>query len=116
MAFFFFLTALSSWSKRSLSMPSTTLPNIWMKRRYESLAKRPLFVLLFRPSTERSLRPRFKMVSIIPGIENFAPLRTETRSGSAASPSFLPMSDSSLPRFFSISFSISGVREPPRSW
>ena len=31
------------------------------------------------------------MVSIIPGMENLAPERTETRSGSFLSPSFLPM-------------------------
>jgi len=30
--------------------------------------------------------PRFKIVSIIPGMENFAPERTETRSGFFGSP------------------------------
>src|SRR5579883_1058378 len=33
-----------------------------------------------------SFIPRFRMVSIIPGIENLAPERTETRSGDSASP------------------------------
>ncbi len=56
------------------------------------------------------------MVSIIPGMENLAPLRTETRSGSAASPSFLAIRDSSRPSAFSISVSISGVRLPLRCW
>ena len=56
------------------------------------------------------------MVSIIPGIENLAPLRTETSNGSAGSPSFFPMSDSRRARAFSIAPSISGVSEPPRSW
>ena len=35
------------------------------------------------------------MVSIMPGIENLAPERTETKSGSAGSPSFRPRSSSS---------------------
>ena len=37
----------------------------------------------------------FRTVSIIPGIENFAPERTDTSSGSCASPSFLPRACSS---------------------
>src|SRR3990170_5557151 len=41
--------------------------------------------------TVTSFNPRFRTVSIIPGIENFAPERTETRSGRAGSPSFLPV-------------------------
>lgn len=32
-----------------------------------------------------------RTVSIMPGIENFAPERTETSSGSSAWPSFLPI-------------------------
>ena len=32
-----------------------------------------------------------RTVSIIPGMENFAPERTETSSGSSAWPSFLPI-------------------------
>ena len=57
-----------------------------------------------RPFTDPSLSPRFRTVSIIPGIENFAPDRTETSSGSLGSPSDLPMASSSaaevLARFF----------------
>ena len=55
------------------------------------------------------------MVSIIPGMENLAPLRTETSRGSAASPSRLPMSCSSRSSAFSISDSISGG-SAARSW
>ena len=55
------------------------------------------------------------MVSIIPGMENLAPLRTETSSGSSAAPSFLPMSFSRRPVACSISRSISGGRLPFRS-
>ena len=42
-------------------------------------------------------------MSIIPGIENLAPLRTDTSSGSAASPSFLPIAFSSFATCFPIS-------------
>ena len=42
------------------------------------------------------------MVSIIPGIESRAPLRTETSSGSAGSPRRLPASASRAARYWSI--------------
>ena len=48
------------------------------------------------------------MVSIIPGIENFAPERTETSSGCRASPSVAPATRSSVRRCRSISASIAG--------
>ena len=57
--------------------------------------------------------PRFRIVSIIPGIENFEPLRTETSSGSDASPSFLPWSASSFARAASICWSTSPGSLPP---
>ena len=41
-------------------------------------------------STVSSFKPRFKMVSIIPGIESRAPERTDKRRGFFKSPSFLP--------------------------
>eukprot|EP00961_Rhodomonas_salina_P260737 3523551-Rhodomonas_salina.1 len=37
-----------------------------------------------------SLRPRFRTVSIIPGIDTAAPERTETSRGSFGSPKTLP--------------------------
>ena len=43
------------------------------------------------PRTVSSLRPRLRTVSIIPGIDTRAPERTETSSGSAASPKLLPV-------------------------
>ncbi len=46
-------------------------------------------------------------MSIIPGIENFAPLRTDTSNGSFGSPSFRPISDSSRSSARPISASIS---------
>ena len=41
--------------------------------------------LAVKPATASSFRPRFRMVSIMPGIEAREPERTETSSGSAES-------------------------------
>ncbi len=68
----------------------TIRPNIAMKRRYASQPNRSLPVSPTRPWSVSSLSPRFRTVSIIPGIENLAPERTLTRSGLAASPKPLP--------------------------
>ncbi len=65
-----------------------------MRRRYESHAKRASPANSVRPSTEASLRPTLRTVSIIPGMENFAPERTDTSSGSWASPRRRPRSSS----------------------
>ena len=52
-----------------------------------------------RPSRVCSLRPRLRTVSIMPGMENLAPERTDTRSGFAGSPKPLPeMASTSLTR------------------
>ena len=75
-----------------------------MKRRYESYATRSS-VWAARPRTDLSFNPRLRTVSIIPGIENLAPDRTLTSSGSAWSPSFLPISFSSLATCLAISLS-----------
>jgi hypothetical protein len=58
------------------------------------------------PSTDSSLRPTLRTVSIIPGIENFAPERTDTSSGSSASPSRRPA--------LAPSRAARGGRRPPR--
>ncbi len=55
------------------------------------------------------------MVSIMPGMENFEPLRTDTSSGSTGSPSFFPMSPSSFSRAAALWVSTSGGRVFPRS-
>ncbi len=47
------------------------------------------------------------MVSIIPGIENLAPERTDTSSGLSVDPSFAPAAFSSFFRLSAISASIS---------
>ena len=76
--------------------PSTTVPYIWTRRRYASQAKRASPVSAARPSTVCAFSPMLRTVSIIPGIENLAPERQETRSGLAGSPSRLPVRDSSV--------------------
>ena len=50
-------------------------------------------------STTSSFRPRLRMVSIMPGMEEAAPERTETSSGFLTSPNFLPVADSSFFRY-----------------
>ena len=87
---------LSACSNLSPSMPFTVLPNIWMNRRRASRANRSSLVSVAMPFVVSSLRPRFRTVSIMPGIENFAPERTLTRSGSLTSPNFLPALRSSV--------------------
>ena len=77
--------AVSSCSKCSRSISSTTSEYIWMKRRYESNANRSSADSA-RPCTVSSLRPRLRIVSIMPGIDARAPERTETRSGFLRSP------------------------------
>jgi hypothetical protein len=47
-----------------------------------------VWINLIMPFRVSSLRPMLKTVSIIPGIENFAPELQETRSGFWASPFF----------------------------
>ena len=81
------------------SIPIAVEPYIIMKRRYASKAKRRFAVFFAKPSTDLSVKPRFKIVSIIPGIETGAPERTETKSGSLGSPSFLPALFSSFCKF-----------------
>ena len=96
-------------------MPSTTSPYIWIRRRYESFAKRALPVRSARPRTASSFRPRLRIVSIIPGIETAAPERTETSSGSAGSPKRFPVFSSSAARCRSTSVSSPSGTSPPAS-
>ena len=65
------------------------------------------------PATLASLSPTLRTVSIMPGMENLAPERTETSSGSAGSPSLRPIACSSAAGASAISSaSPSGVRAP----
>jgi len=79
-------------------MSCTIRPNIWMKRRYASQAKRSLFVSAASPLRVSSFNPRLRTVSIIPGIDIAAPERTETSNGSAASPRRFPVARSTAAR------------------
>ena len=87
------ITSKGSWSSFDTGFsPITTSPYICTKRRYESQAKRSSPAFLARPTTASSFKPRLRMVSIMPGIDARAPERTDSNSGSAASPNFLPIS------------------------
>ena len=70
---------------------------IWMKRRRQSSANRSPGAAA-RPATAAVVRPRFRIVSIIPGIEDRAPDRTETRSGFARIAEAFPAAFSSRGR------------------
>ena len=85
-----YLTPFSSFilsiscSKYFLPTSITTSENIWIKRLYESYTKRsnlgsglPAIIA----ATTSSLRPKLRIVSIMPGIEALAPERTDTRRG-----------------------------------
>ena len=51
-----------------------------------------LDVFFARALTVSSFKPKFKIVSIIPGIETLAPDLTETNNGFSKSPNFFPHS------------------------
>ena len=94
-----FRFAVRALSKSSFPVSRTTSPYIWRKRRRQSSAKRSPAAAA-RPLIVARFKPRFRIVSIIPGIEERAPERTETSSGLAASPKRLPVAAST---FFSAS-------------
>ena len=87
-------------------IPSTTPPYICMNLRYESHANLLLPDFLAIPSTASSFKPRFKTVSIIPGIETRAPERTETKHGFSLSPNLVSVRFSTN----SIAFSTSSLK------
>ena len=91
----------SACSNFTGSIPRTIRPNIEMKRRYASHAKRSFFMSLASAARVSSLRPRLRTVSIIPGMLIAAPERTETRSGFFGSPSFFPAARSTAASAFS---------------
>ena len=71
-----------------------------MNLRYESHENRGFFVCSAKPSTVFSFNPKFKIVSIIPGIEIAAPERTETNNGFLVEFHFLPVFFSIFTIFF----------------
>jgi len=93
--FSFFISWISTSKGSSSSFfsgfsPNTTSPYICTKRRYESHAKRGFPLFLTMASTDSSFNPRFRMVSIMPGIDALAPDRTDTRRGFWLSPNLGP--------------------------
>ncbi len=62
-----------------------------MNRRYESYTNRASPVSAIRAFTVSGFRPRFRTVSIMPGIENLEPDRTETSRGFSVPPNVRPM-------------------------
>ena len=92
----FFLYSAIGCSKISSSRLKTVVPNISIRRRYESQAKPGFPVSLVRPSTTSSFKPMFRTVFIMPGMENLAPERQETSSGFFGSPNFLPVAFSTF--------------------
>ena len=90
--------------RRSASMPSTVRAE-HLEQPAVGVQREALVVAAARPGrcTDSSLRPTLRTVSIIPGIENFAPERTATSSGSSASPSRRPIASSSAARCSSTS-------------
>jgi hypothetical protein len=94
----------------------TVRPNIWISRRYESQANRSFPLCAASPCTLESLRPMSRMVSIIPGMEDFPPERTDTSSGSRGSPSRLPSCDCTRRRCASTSSSSPSGTDPLRRY
>ena len=98
----------------SASMPRATTAKASSSRRYVSQAKCSPARCASR-STTGSVRPRLRIVSIIPGIETGAPERTETSSGRAGSPNPRSASPSSVESAASISARRSSGISPPSS-
>ena len=71
--------------------------NMVVNRLRQSAANPWSLVALARPAAVSSLRPRLRIVSIIPGIDTGAPERTLTSSGSAGSPKRRPTRRSICP-------------------
>ncbi len=65
----------------------------------------PVFAI--RPGMVSLVRPTFRTVSIMPGIERRAPDRTEISSGFFGSPNFFPITFS----VFAIAFATSSSRD-----
>ena len=78
-------TPSKSWRSRSI----TTSLNMVMNRLYASQTNRSSPVSLIKASATLSFKPKFKTVSIIPGMLMGAPLLTETSRGASGSLNFL---------------------------
>ena len=110
------ISGAAAFAKASEGMSQTVLPNISMKRRYESQANRESPVIDSSVAATSCDMPTLRTVSIIPGIENFAPDRTETKSGFFGSPNDLPIFFSRSIIALSISFKRSALNPPVRKY
>ena len=106
--------AARSWTQASLGTASapTMSRNIASNRFRQLAANFGLPERAARPWVVASLRPRLRIVSIIPGIEIGAPERTLTRSGSAGSPNRCP-TRSSMRAMCARSSASSAAGQPP---
>ncbi len=83
--------AWRSWSHGSSGTSATpTIERKLATKRSRQLRAKASLTTRARPSVVASFRPRFRIVSIIPGIDTGAPDRTLTRSGSVGSPKRRP--------------------------
>ena len=101
-------------AKASDGISQTVFPNISIKRRYESQANRESPVIDSRVAATSCDMPTLRTVSIMPGIENFAPDRTETRRGFFGSPKDFPIFVSRTMIALSICASSSSPSPPVR--
>ena len=85
-----------SCSNRSPGISNTILPNICTNRLKASRPNRSLLVSRMSPSRVSRFSPKLSTVSIIPGMLNLAPERTDTSSGFAGSPNRLPVCSSTV--------------------
>ena len=109
------LLSVRACSNSSFPRFKTTSPYIWRKRRRQSRANRSPAAAA-RPLIVEEFKPRFRIVSIIPGIEDRAPERTETRSGLDGSPKRRPAASSTRARASATSlFKPSGPAPPEYS-
>ena len=84
-----------------------------MRRRYASYTNRSLEVFRIIPGIVAEQRPTLSTVSIMPGMDWRAPLRTLTRRGSSGSPYRAPMTSAMWARARSTSsLRVSGYRPP----
>ncbi len=90
--------ASSAPSNASSGTPYTVLPNMWIRRRYASQANRSSPLCAINPAMLASVSPTLRIVSIMPGMENFAPERTDSSNGSRRSPRSRPIRVSSSRR------------------
>ena len=110
------ISGSATFAKLSEGISQTVFPNISINLRYESHAKRLSPVIFSSVAATSGDIPTLRTVSIMPGIENFAPERTETSKGFFGSPKDFPIFFSRSIIAASISCKRSSVRPPVRKY